>query len=93
MPLDVTIHNADGGARDFDQVHGRETGLVPILCFDHNLAHTPALFHPLTNQACQRIVTTALLFGFFGELLAYAFDLPTVVVDVDFLQIFLQQDG
>ncbi len=93
MPLDVTIYNADCGARDFDQVHGRETGLVPVLRFDHDLAHTPAFFDPLADQACQRIVATALLFGFFGKLLAYAFDLATVVVHVDFLQIVLQQDG
>ena len=93
MPLDVTAYNTDGGARDFDQVHGREAGLVPILRFDHDLAHTPAFFHPLADQARQGIVTTALLLGVFGQLLAYGLDLATVVVHVDFLQVVLQKDG
>ena len=93
MPFNVATYNADGSACDFDQVHGWEAGLVPILRFDHDLAHTPAFFHPLADQARQGIVATALLFGVFGQLLAYAFDLATVVVHVDFLQIVLQEYG
>ena len=92
MPLDVPAYNTYRGARDFDQVHGWEAGLVPILRFDHDLAHTPAFFHPLADQARQGIVATAFLLGVFGQLLAYAFDLATVVVHVDFLQIVLHQD-
>ena len=65
--------------------------MVPILRLDHDLAHTPAFFHPLADQACQGIVAAPFLFGFFGQLLANAFDLAAVVVCVNFLQIFLQQ--